>query len=42
MTTTTGTTTNSNSPKIKLTYFDIEGVAEAVRLAFLLAGIEFE
>ena len=30
------------SPKIKLTYFDIEGVAEPVRLAFALGGIEFE
>jgi len=35
-------TTTDNNPKIKLTYFDIEGVAEAVRLAFILAGIEFE
>lgn len=29
-------------PKIKLTYFDIEGVAEAVRLALALSGTEFE
>lgn len=27
---------------IKLTYFDIEGVAESVRLALVLAGINFE
>jgi len=27
---------------IKLTYFDIEGVAEQVRLALVLSGIEFE
>merc|ERR1712183_50032 len=27
---------------IKLTYFDIEGVAESVRLAFVLAGVQFE
>lgn len=27
---------------IKLTYFDIEGVAEQVRLAFYLSGTEFE
>jgi len=40
--TTTTTTIDSNTPKIKLTYFDIEGVAEAIRLAFILAGIEFE
>ena len=30
------------APKIKLTYFDIEGVAEPVRLAFALAGVGFE
>jgi prostaglandin-H2 D-isomerase / glutathione transferase len=29
-------------PSIKLTYFDIEGVAEPIRLALLLAGIEFD
>jgi len=29
-------------PKIKLTYFDIEGAAEKVRLAFVLGGIEWE
>jgi prostaglandin-H2 D-isomerase / glutathione transferase len=29
-------------PSIKLTYFDIEGVAEPIRLALVLAGIEFE
>eukprot|EP00526_Cylindrotheca_closterium_P019859 CAMPEP_0113635392 /NCGR_PEP_ID=MMETSP0017_2-20120614/18451_1 /TAXON_ID=2856 /ORGANISM="Cylindrotheca closterium" /LENGTH=230 /DNA_ID=CAMNT_0000546175 /DNA_START=54 /DNA_END=746 /DNA_ORIENTATION=- /assembly_acc=CAM_ASM_000147 len=28
--------------KLKLTYFDIEGAAEPVRLAFTLAGIPFE
>merc|ERR1719379_3376492 len=31
-----------NVAKIKLTYFDIEGVAEQCRLAFLLAGIPFQ
>jgi glutathione S-transferase len=30
------------APKIKLTYFDIEGVVEKVRLALVLGGIEFE
>jgi len=30
------------TPKIKLTYFDIEGVAEPIRLAFALADVEFE
>ena len=30
------------APAIKLTYFDIEGVAEAVRLALVLSGTEFE
>lgn len=29
-------------PSIKLTYFDIAGRAEAIRLAFKLQGIEFE
>jgi hypothetical protein len=32
----------TDNPKIKLTYFDIEGVAESVRLAFTLAGADFE
>jgi glutathione S-transferase len=30
------------APSIKLTYFDIEGRAEPVRLALLLSGTEFE
>mmetsp|Transcript_8763 Transcript_8763/g.12408 ORF Transcript_8763/g.12408 Transcript_8763/m.12408 type:complete len:226 (-) Transcript_8763:197-874(-) len=30
------------APKIKLTYFDIEGVAEPIRLALILTGTEFE
>lgn len=30
------------APKLKLTYFNIEGVAEKVRLALVLGGIEFE
>mmetsp|Transcript_38659 Transcript_38659/g.84837 ORF Transcript_38659/g.84837 Transcript_38659/m.84837 type:complete len:230 (-) Transcript_38659:292-981(-) len=30
------------TPKIKITYFDIEGAAEPVRLAFVLAGVPFE
>jgi prostaglandin-H2 D-isomerase / glutathione transferase len=30
------------APSIKLTYFDIEGVAEPIRLALLLAGVEFD
>lgn len=30
------------TPQIKLTYFDIEGVAEAVRLAFLLSKTPYE
>eukprot|EP00802_Teleaulax_amphioxeia_P022288 Tamp_22720.p1 GENE.Tamp_22720~~Tamp_22720.p1 ORF type:complete len:247 (-),score=75.01 Tamp_22720:312-1052(-) len=30
------------APKIKLTYFNIEGVAEKVRLAFKIGGVEFE
>jgi len=34
--------TEQPDKKIKLTYFDIEGAAEPVRLAFLLAGIPFE
>jgi hypothetical protein len=29
-------------PTYKLTYFNIAGAAEKVRLAFVLAGIEFE
>jgi len=32
----------SSYPKIKLTYFDIEGVAEPIRLALVLSGIPFE
>jgi len=36
------TTMTTDNPKIKLTYFDIEGVAEGVRLAFILGGTEFE
>lgn len=34
--------TTKNMPKIKLTYFDIEGAAEPVRLALALAGQEYE
>ena len=34
--------TTSDSKKIKLTYFDIEGAAEPVRLALVLSGTEFE
>lgn len=30
------------APKIKLTYFDIEGAAECVRLTCLLAGLDYE
>jgi prostaglandin-H2 D-isomerase / glutathione transferase len=30
------------APTIKLTYFDIEGVAECIRLALLLSNTEFE
>eukprot|EP00586_Coscinodiscus_wailesii_P022776 CAMPEP_0172496304 /NCGR_PEP_ID=MMETSP1066-20121228/84979_1 /TAXON_ID=671091 /ORGANISM="Coscinodiscus wailesii, Strain CCMP2513" /LENGTH=224 /DNA_ID=CAMNT_0013268527 /DNA_START=43 /DNA_END=717 /DNA_ORIENTATION=+ len=30
------------APSIKLTYFDIEGVAEPIRLALILSGLEFE
>eukprot|EP01065_Artemidia_motanka_P051211 TRINITY_DN895_c0_g2_i1.p1 TRINITY_DN895_c0_g2~~TRINITY_DN895_c0_g2_i1.p1 ORF type:complete len:218 (+),score=81.58 TRINITY_DN895_c0_g2_i1:60-713(+) len=30
------------APKIKLSYFDIQGVAEKVRLALILNGVEFE
>lgn len=29
-------------PSIKLTYFDIEGVAEKIRLAFILSEVDFE
>ena len=36
------TTVATMSDTIKLTYFDIEGVAEAVRLALLLSGTPFE
>eukprot|EP00980_Cylindrotheca_fusiformis_P023924 scaffold11212_cov121-Cylindrotheca_fusiformis.AAC.3 len=32
----------SSLPKLKLSYFDIEGAAEPVRLALTLAGIPFE
>lgn len=32
----------TTTPKIKLTYFDIEGVAEPIRLAFILGGVPFE
>lgn len=32
----------SNKMSYKLTYFDIQGVAEKVRLAFVLNGIPFE
>lgn len=32
----------SMSPAIKLTYFDIEGVAEPIRLALVLSNTEFE
>jgi glutathione S-transferase len=30
------------APKIKLTYFDMEGAAECIRLALVLTGTEFE
>ena len=30
------------APSIKLTYFDIEGIAESVRLALILSGTDFE
>jgi hypothetical protein len=30
------------APTLKLTYFDIQGVAEKIRLAFHLGGVEFE
>lgn len=30
------------SPSIKLTYFPIEGAAEPIRLALILAGVDFE
>ncbi len=32
----------STSPVITLTYFDIPGPAEAIRLAFFVGGVEFE
>merc|ERR1712125_288293 len=35
-------TYNCTMPSIKLTYFDIEGVAEQIRLALVLSGTEFE
>ena len=35
-------TSSTTMPKIKLTYFDIEGAAEPVRLALALAGQEYE
>merc|ERR1719158_1178489 len=31
-----------SAPSIKLTYFNIEGAAEKVRLAFVLNGVNFE
>jgi len=34
--------TEQTNKKLKLTYFDIEGAGEPVRLAFILAGIPFE
>jgi glutathione S-transferase len=34
--------TTSDNKKIKLTYFDIEGAGEPVRLALVLSGTEFE
>jgi len=34
--------TEQLNKKLKLTYFDIEGAAEPVRLAFIFAGIPFE
>lgn len=34
--------TNYNPSSLKLTYFDIEGVAEPIRLALLLANVPFE
>lgn len=35
-------TPKKHKPQIKLTYFDIAGVAEQVRLSFALGGVEFE
>jgi glutathione S-transferase len=32
----------SSPPKLKITYFDIEGVVEPVRIALALSGIEYE
>eukprot|EP00529_Nitzschia_sp_RCC80_P039198 CAMPEP_0113493720 /NCGR_PEP_ID=MMETSP0014_2-20120614/28737_1 /TAXON_ID=2857 /ORGANISM="Nitzschia sp." /LENGTH=56 /DNA_ID=CAMNT_0000387591 /DNA_START=118 /DNA_END=285 /DNA_ORIENTATION=+ /assembly_acc=CAM_ASM_000159 len=34
--------TTPDNKKIKLTYFDIEGAGEPVRLALVMSGAEFE
>jgi hypothetical protein len=34
--------TDRRPKSIKLTYFDIKGVAESIRLAFTVGGIKFE
>lgn len=34
-------TTTADTQKLKITYFDIEGAAEPIRLALLLAGVDF-